>query len=101
MPTLTIQLDERVQSEAAAVLSARGLSISDAVQMTLQQIADKKRLPANLAAPHSHGAEKAESKSSGDDLTTLPAFGMWADWADMENPVEWVQNLRKGRYRDL
>lgn len=101
MPTLTIQLDERVQTEAAAVLNARGLSIADVVQMTLKQIADKKRLPTHLAMPRSHGPEKVISKSSGDDLTSLPAFGMWADRADMENPTEWVQNLRKGRYRDL
>ncbi|HBT96327.1 MAG TPA: hypothetical protein DEB25_01075 [Desulfobulbaceae bacterium] len=101
MPTLTIQLDERVQAEAAAVLNARGLSIADAVQMTLKQIADKKRLPSNLAAPRSRGTEKAVSKDTTDDLTTLPAFGMWADRKDMEDPTAWVQNLRRGRYRDL
>lgn len=101
MPTLTIQLDERVQTEAAAVLNARGLSIADVVQMTLKQIADKKRLPANLAASRSRGSEEAVSKGTSDSLTALPAFGMWADRKDMENPTEWVQNLRRGRYRDL
>lgn len=101
MPTLTIQLDERVQTEAAAVLNAQGLSIADVVQMTLKQIADEKRLPADLAAPLDRGAEQIGATPSGADLTRLPAFGMWADRADMENPTEWVQNLRRGRYRDL
>lgn len=101
MPTLTIQLDERVQTEAAAVLNAQGLSIADVVQMTLKQIADKKRLPTDLATPLDRGVEQADLAPSGDDLTGLPAFGMWADRKDMENPTEWVQNLRRGRYRDL
>lgn len=99
MPTLTIQLDERVRAEAAVVLNARGLSISDVVQMTLKQIADEKRLPTELAAPRNRGEEN--SKPSSVDLTDIPAFGMWADREDMENPSEWVQNLRRGRYRDF
>jgi hypothetical protein len=39
--------------------------------------------------------------ASDDDLTELPGFGMWADREDMDNPTEWVQNLRRGRYRDF
>jgi hypothetical protein len=101
MPVLTIQVDERVQAEAAAVLNAQGLSISDVVQMTLKRIAAEKRLPAELAAPLGHGAESAGPTPPGDDLTGLPAFGLWADREDMENPAEWVHNLRRGRYRDL
>ena len=27
-----------------------------------------------------------------------PCFGMWADREDMANPVEYVENLRKGRF---
>jgi hypothetical protein len=34
------------------------------------------------------------------DLKKLPGFGMWADRADMENPAEWVRNLRKPRCQD-
>lgn len=32
-----------------------------------------------------------------DDLCNDPAFGMWADHKDMENPSAWVRKLRKGR----
>jgi hypothetical protein len=34
------------------------------------------------------------------DLKKLPGFGMWADRADMENPAEWVRNLRKPRFHN-
>ena len=30
-----------------------------------------------------------------------PAFGMWKDRKDMENPTEWVRKIRQSRYRDL
>ncbi|MDR1046095.1 MAG: type II toxin-antitoxin system RelB/DinJ family antitoxin [Candidatus Adiutrix sp.] len=101
MSTLVIQVDEQVQAEAAAVLNAQGLSISDVVQMTLKQITAEKRLPADLTEALPSGPERADSIPSGDDLTYLPAFGMWADREDMENPAEWVRHLRRGRYRDL
>lgn len=29
-----------------------------------------------------------------------PCFGMWADREDMADPVEYVENLRKGRFDD-
>ena len=29
-----------------------------------------------------------------------PCFGMWADREDMADPVEYVENLRKGRFED-
>ena len=30
-----------------------------------------------------------------------PAFGMWRDVPEMQDPVEYVRTLRKGRYSDL
>lgn len=30
-----------------------------------------------------------------------PAFGIWKDREDMKDPVEYVRNLRKGRFNDL
>jgi addiction module RelB/DinJ family antitoxin len=101
MSILTIQVDERIQAEAAAVLNAHGLSISDVVQMTLKQIAAEKRLPVYLARPVGESPDRSAPPTSDDDLTGLPAFGMWADRQDMENPTAWVQNLRRGRYRNL
>ncbi|MDR0354545.1 MAG: type II toxin-antitoxin system RelB/DinJ family antitoxin [Deltaproteobacteria bacterium] len=101
MVTLTIQIDERVQTEAAAVLNAQGLSVSDVVLMTLRQIAAEKRLPTALSLPAEQSAEETAPSPSADDLTGLPAFGRWADREEMDNPAKWIQNLRPGRYRDF
>lgn len=96
MSVLTIQIDEQVRAEATAVLNACGLSISDVVEMTLKKIATEKRLPADFSAASADDTEIVD-----DDLTRLPAFGMWADREDMKNPTEWVKNLRRARYHDL
>ncbi len=34
-------------------------------------------------------------------LQSSPAFGMWKDREDMEDPSEYVRRQRKGRFRDL
>ncbi len=34
-------------------------------------------------------------------LRERPAFGMWKDRVDMEDPAEYVRELRKGRFGDL
>lgn len=34
-------------------------------------------------------------------IRNSPAFGMWKDRADMEDPSAYVRNLRKGRFHDL
>jgi antitoxin component of RelBE/YafQ-DinJ toxin-antitoxin module len=69
--------------------------------MTLKRIAAEKRLPADLSAPLDYGAQAAASIPPGDDLTEVPAFGMWADRDDMEDTTAWVKNLRRGRYCDI
>ncbi len=33
------------------------------------------------------------------ELTDFPAFGMWADRKDMQDPVAWVNKIRQPRYR--
>lgn len=34
-------------------------------------------------------------------LSEHPAVGMWKDREDMKDPVAYVRNLRKPRYRDI
>jgi addiction module RelB/DinJ family antitoxin len=101
MPTITIEVDARVKSEAEAVLEAQGLSLDDIVNLVLRRIAAEKRLPAGLAVPHDHEGEHRGTGQPGDDLASIQAFGMWADRDDMENPSQWVRELRRGRHRDL
>ena len=35
------------------------------------------------------------------NLSDSPAFGMWKDRDDMEEPVEYVRRVRQGRRHDL
>jgi antitoxin (DNA-binding transcriptional repressor) of toxin-antitoxin stability system len=41
---------------------------------------------------------RAEKQKS---VMSHPAFGMWKDHPEMENPIKAVRRMRKGRYRDL
>ncbi len=34
-------------------------------------------------------------------ITSSPAFGMWKDRQDLDNPVEYVRRQRKGRFGDF
>jgi len=46
------RVDERVKDEAEAVLSYFGLTISDAVRLTLTRVARDKALPLELKIPN-------------------------------------------------
>lgn len=43
----------------------------------------------------------AKSSKKKSNLRANPAFGMWADHADMEDPGAFVRRIRKGRFDDL
>ena len=43
-----------------------------------------------------------KQKAKGDlSLASNPAFGMWKDRKDLDDPVEYVRRQRKGRFGDL
>ncbi len=46
------RIDERTKQEAAEVLGAMGLTVSDAVRMLLMRIAKEKKLPFQPLAPN-------------------------------------------------
>jgi len=66
----TRELLERVQSGESVDISHRGKSVARLVPILQSQSQDY----------------------------TLPAFGMWADRSDMEDPSDFVRNLRKSRF---
>ena len=47
-----------------------------------------------LIVPRKRTKEKLSLKDS-------PAFGLWRDRADIENPSEYILRMRKGRFGDL
>ncbi len=66
MPTAFVRarIDEDVKAEAEAVLNYFGLTVSDAVRMTLTRIAHDKALPLELKVPNAETqAAMAESRA--------------------------------------
>jgi DNA-damage-inducible protein J len=45
------QIDDAIQTEAATVLAAMGLTISDAIRLMLIKVAHDQKLPFELSAP--------------------------------------------------
>lgn len=65
------RIDAGVKEEAAAVLAAMGLSLSDAVRLMLIRVANEKSLPFEPVAPNAETvAAMREARRGG-----LPAFG--------------------------
>ena len=59
------RVDENLKNEAAAVLADMGLTVSDAVRMTLTRIAKDKALPFELTVPN------AETRAAIEETRTL------------------------------
>ena len=72
MPANTVvraRIDERIKNEAAAVLGAMGLSLSDAFRMLLVRIAAEKALPFEPLAPNQETIEAVKAARRGDLVT--------------------------------
>ncbi|MDR2825739.1 MAG: type II toxin-antitoxin system RelB/DinJ family antitoxin [Deltaproteobacteria bacterium] len=96
---ITIQVDSKVEAQAEEVLHALGLSIPDALRLTLERIAEDRQF-ALLQKPVSE-AEVSAEHPHGQDLEKLPAFGMWADREDMADPILWIRERRSSRRHRL
>lgn len=71
-------IDGAVKEEAAAVLAAMGLTVSDAVRLLLTKIAQEKALPFEPLMPNAVTIEAMEEASKGD----LPRFDSVQDLMD-------------------
>ena len=97
-------IDERLKTKAASVLKSKGLSLNMVLEMAatknslfMDMLAKKKAAEAEKSLTAAPTPSKSKKTT---DLKKLPGFGMWAGRADMENPAEWVRNLRKPRCQD-
>ena len=81
--TVRARIDERTKNEAAVVLSAIGLTVSDAFRMMLVRIAKEKALPFEPLVPNAETiAAMKESRKGG-----LPRFkSVEALLADLNAP---------------
>jgi DNA-damage-inducible protein J len=73
MPTNSVvraRIDERIKNEAAAVLSAMGLTVSDAFRLMMVRIAKEKALPFDPLVPNDETIEAMRAARRG-ELTTV------------------------------
>jgi DNA-damage-inducible protein J len=64
------RIDERIKNEAAAVLSAMGLTVSDAFRLMMVRIAKEKALPFEPLVPNDETIEAMKAARRG-ELTTV------------------------------
>ena len=63
------RIDEATKHEAAAVLAAMGLSLSDAFRMLLKRVAAEKALPFEPLVPNAETVEAMKAARRGDVVT--------------------------------
>jgi DNA-damage-inducible protein J len=71
---VTTRIDANIKTEASLVLSAMGLTVSDAVRLMLTKVAKEKALPFDVWQPN---AETIAAMK--EDLSKAPAFNSVAD----------------------
>ncbi|HKO08934.1 MAG TPA: type II toxin-antitoxin system RelB/DinJ family antitoxin [Alphaproteobacteria bacterium] len=66
------RIDERTKKEAAAVLSAIGLTVSDAFRLMMRKIAKEKALPFEPLVPNDETIEAMKAARRGEVVTAGP-----------------------------
>ena len=66
------RIDERTKKEAAAVLSAIGLTVSDAFRLMMRKIAKEKALPFEPLVPNDETIEAMKAARRGELVTAGP-----------------------------
>ena len=67
------RIDERIKTEAAAVLEAMGLTVSDAFRLMMVRIAKEKALPFEPLVPNAETIEALKAARRGKLVTAGPA----------------------------
>lgn len=66
------RIDERVKNEAAAVLAAMGLTVSDAFRLLMMKIAAEKALPFEPLVPNAETIAAMKAARRGELVTAGP-----------------------------
>ena len=72
------RIDETTKSEAAAVLAAMGLSLSDAFRLLLKRVAADKALPFEPLVPNAETVEAMKAARRGELVTVGPPSSLLA-----------------------
>ena len=73
------RIDQKTRDEAAAVLDAIGLTVSDAFRLMMVRIASEKRLPFEPLVPNAETIAAMEAARRGDLVTVGDVDGLMAD----------------------
>ena len=73
------RIDEKTKNEAAAVLDAIGLTVSDAFRLMMVRIATEKRLPFDLLVPNEETIAAMEATRRGELVTVGDVDGLMAE----------------------
>ena len=73
------RIDEKIKEEAAAVLAAIGLTVSDAFRLMMIRIAAEKRLPFEPLIPNEETIEAMKAARRGDVVTVGALHNLMAD----------------------
>jgi DNA-damage-inducible protein J len=73
------RIDERVKEEAAAILGAAGLTVSDAVRMMLVRTVAEKALPFDPLVPNAKTVQAMKAARSGELVTVGKPEDLLAD----------------------
>ena len=73
------RIDEKTKQEAAAVLDAIGLTVSDAFRLMMVRIAAEKRLPFEPLVPNAETIAAMEAARRGELVTVGDVDGLMAD----------------------
>ena len=66
------RIDEQIKNEAAAVLKAMGLTVSDAFRLVMVKIAREKALPFEPLVPNDETIEAMKAARRGEQTTVGP-----------------------------
>jgi DNA-damage-inducible protein J len=72
------RIDERIKNEAAAVLAAMGLTVSDAFRLMMMKIAKEKALPFEPLVPNKETIEAMKAARRGELVTVGPPGKLFA-----------------------
>jgi len=73
------RIDERIKNEAAAVLAAMGLTVSDAFRLLMVRIAKEKALPFEPLVPNDETIEAMKAARRGELVTVGSLEELMAD----------------------
>ena len=95
------RIDEAIKDEAAAVLAAMGLTVSDAFRLLLVRIAREKALPFEPLVPNAETIEAMKAARRGDLVTVGSVEQLFADLGRLGQLLDPYTDQPNGAIRNV